>query len=156
MKDIQKEMIMRQKVEVGDWSNDGHNQSDTYIIEVPEGVDVAAAYKRAVDKLGFALENYCTGYEDNKFPSEHVAAILALADEHNIPVEFSDYSELRSDDDFAGMNEPVFLTPDDFFVFWLTMVNIGSDLVGGGWVHEIKPELGTITHNIGGYGLYSC
>ena len=157
---------MKEQVEVGDWSRDGHNMSDKYIIEVPEGIDSTGAYALACRELGFSMDQYCRAYEDSKFPAENLEKIIGAAKQYNVPLVFDEYSELGYAIEEGDMSESsdeagayVYLCADDFFALWLAMLNIGIVVTRGPnatglLAHEVKPTKQDKVHHIGGYGLY--
>lgn len=154
-----------EQVEVGDWSKDGHNQSDKYTIDVPDGIDSEGAYQLAVRELGFTMGDFCQDYEDNVFPVENYIALLEAAKKYNVPVVMGEYGDLFGDErDYIDLEESddgekiIALDPDTFFGLWLAMLNIGivitrGGLEGGRLAYEVKSPKGK-THYIGGYGLY--
>ena len=89
---------MRYRIVVGDWSDDGHGKSETFIFEIPDGVsarDMKAAYRRNVSFFGFDPQKDCEEYEDMDFPLEH----LRLLVEGGFPYEgFDDTAEYQEVD----------------------------------------------------------
>jgi len=75
---------------IGDWSHDGHNQSDMYSFECnAEEADIKKAYLQAVKKSGIALHNdhgktkskarsVCCEYEDNNLNEDAVDKLKAI------------------------------------------------------------------------------
>jgi len=57
----------RFKLILGDWSDDGHGKTETFIVESNKPVDEAReAYFEAVKKTGIDFgEQVCRDYEDN-------------------------------------------------------------------------------------------
>lgn len=53
--------------EVGDWSKDGHNQSDTVQIKSNySGKELDEAFARMKSETGIDFQNICEDYEDNE------------------------------------------------------------------------------------------
>ena len=54
------------EIEVGDYSKDGHNQSDiVYIKSNYSGAEIDAAFARLNSKTGIDFQNICDDYEDS-------------------------------------------------------------------------------------------
>lgn len=78
------------RLSIGDWSRDGHNQSEDVYIETNLTLDeLKEAYDRGSEKLGFNLiEDYCAEYQDSTIPI-YIADIIeaklkiSLRDEFN-------------------------------------------------------------------------
>lgn len=164
---------MRERVEVGDWSNDGHNQSDTKLIDVPHGVDTKDAYVRGEQIVGFKLDDFCEEYEDSSFPVEHLKSVFEKARELSVPISFGKYDDLEiiNEDGFDAIfegeypiaekeNNTVYLSPDSYFGIWLAILNIGIVAARNGELgllaYEVVESDNTPVHYIGGYGLYHC
>jgi hypothetical protein len=67
------------KLNIGDWSRDGHNQSETFFVESNKDFDdVCKAYRKAKKKLPDILcpENFMNEYEDHGFSEEVYEAAL--------------------------------------------------------------------------------
>jgi len=59
------------EIEVGDYSKDGHNQSDTmYINSNYSGQEVDAAFDRLRTATGIDFQHICEEYEDNEVKEE--------------------------------------------------------------------------------------
>lgn len=65
------------ELEVGDWSNDGHNQSN--VISIRSNLSpqqVSESYSTGCLKVGFNfIEDYCVEYEDQQIPKKVLESI---------------------------------------------------------------------------------
>ncbi len=62
-------MMMKLKIVLGDWSNDGHGKTSDYYIEVNKTIDeMNAAYQKSKKKFDF-VNNVASEYEDSKIMS---------------------------------------------------------------------------------------
>ena len=118
---------------VGDWSLDGHNQTDTITIESNLGrSEIEDAFKAGSKLLDFNLtQKVCTDYEDDGISKVFIDRLRKF----NIEVEFDKYY-------------PGHLNIDSFVKLWLDIAQLGNP--------KFQYELaGLATINIGGYGLFS-
>ena len=76
------------KIHIGDWSNDGHNQSESFVIESTKpNNEVQVAFKTAGEKIGVIENNrlvIADEYEDYRLSSKHADMLT------NAGVEFDD------------------------------------------------------------------
>lgn len=75
-------MSHRFKIHIGDWSKDGHNQSESFVVEsTVENEEVQQAFKTAALKIGVISEEMhprfmiADEYEDNGLSNEHAKAL---------------------------------------------------------------------------------
>lgn len=72
-------MMHRFKINIGDWSNDGHNQYRTYIIESTKpNAEVQQAFNAAGTKIGVISEErflIADEYEDYRLPNNYASAL---------------------------------------------------------------------------------
>lgn len=140
--------MKRIKLVVGDWSNDGHNQSDTFYIRSNKTAEeIEAAIPKAMDLTGMSFKGgdpkkyyqVACDYEDSYIPAK---VLNKLKDKG---IEFP-YDKLENEPDAEGS---VCLVPDDFVEVWCWFVKLGDPSI------EIKIENTSIpTIYPGGYGLY--
>lgn len=67
------------EIEVGDWSKDGHNQSDTFLFKSNySGDEIDQAFKclKKVKQIDF--KNICCDYEDNEVEDDVVTKLIEL------------------------------------------------------------------------------
>lgn len=127
---------------VGDWSGDGHSQSEDILIHSNlTQKELEKAFKDGSKKLKFKLEEYCRSYEDNILPEEVVAALKL----HGLT------EDMVTDLDVEGGDEDDYwlLGPDGFADIWLFIAKLGNDKFEYEFV-----EKGATVH-VGGYGLFS-
>jgi hypothetical protein len=132
---------------VGDWSKDGHNQMDKYVVQVL-GVDSAeeleSAYNIGCKKVGLGtLQQYCRGYEENDFPVEFIRIIDKLA----VGFGFVDAIEFYESASVIE-GELTSLDPDSYVLCYLVLARFGNPDI------RFDIQRGSFLH-IGGHGLYS-
>lgn len=128
---------------VGDWSGDGHDKSDTYIIESNLDLEqLSAAYKAGVQLLGTDLvEDICSDYEDNSFPVEVFNKLQALLGPHKV--------QLDLDEDYPEAEEEFRVYDSELWVdLILGVCKLGNPSLE--W-SLIDPDA---SWHIGGYGLF--
>ena len=128
---------------IGDWSHDGHNQSDNFTFECnAEEANIKKAYLQAVKKSGIALHNVhgrakaravCCNYEDNKLDKE----AIELLEEIGV-----DFSEIEIEDGEIG--------PEDVAKLFFAMVKSQFK-----FIEEQKPINGFSKDFSYGFG-YGC
>ena len=130
---------MKVKIEIGDWSHDGHNQSEKHILEVDGSTDIMVDYTKGSKKLGFDLINdYCEDFEDNSIPREMVHKIRELG------------FELEMDDE-EEEDDKYYIYTDLYLKIYLIICKIGNP--------EFEAEIVADkdrTIQLGGYGLFYC
>ena len=131
---------MKITIVVGDWSGDGHSQSDTYVVESNlDKPSIERAYRIATRQLGFDLiKDVCEAYEENKIAEEVYEKLV----ENGINIDgLAKEDEL--DCDYYGM------TPDIWLKLYLDVVKLGNPELQYSILNDHNEEL-----HIGGYGLY--
>ena len=64
---------------IGDYSNDGHNQSDLYSFKCThKDNEIYKAYKKACKKSGVKLENILEEYEDSSISETTMESLTAI------------------------------------------------------------------------------
>lgn len=117
---------------VGDWSGDGHCQTDTVIVESSKSKsETESAFKKGDEKFG--LSSYCEEYEDSTVPEK---LILQLKD--YLPWNFD---ESLSYEDFSA-------SPEEYADLWIAVARSADP--------DLELHIVQITRiEIGGYGCYS-
>jgi hypothetical protein len=170
-------------VEVGDWSRDGHNQSDTYMVSVPdslEKVHLGQMVAEAEKHIGKgSLKDQCRAYEDSEFPVALLAGIVQTALKLGVTIGASAHGEAVFKDEETGKytaeawddgvqifdleDEATLDSPDNvsmdsesFFGLWVVLANIGLALNSLEGISEYTTPKGKEpkSHQIGGYGLF--
>lgn len=118
---------------VGDWSGDGHEKTESFIIESNLSLDeIRAAYAKGSEILGVDIvKNVCAEYEDNLIP-------FAIAQKLNFHLK----TEFTYD---KGSRE---ITPLQWSNLFLGIVKLGSPE----FTYEYVVSDNIL--NIGGYGLF--
>ncbi len=130
--------IYKVKLVVGDWSKDGHNQSDDFYVESNlSAKEIETAYKKGTKKVKFDLcKNVASNYEDNILPKKFLDTLVSLG--FNLNPE-----------DLDEIPEGISLFPEVFSDIYLFIVKLGNPNFEYKWT-ECSDEI-----HIGGYGLYS-
>ena len=138
---------------VGDWSHDGHCQTDSYTVQADSSLSLEACLAAAEDVLGQRLGKFVADYEDSEIPVEFLGDVVKLAVLYDIDLPVFDSVEVSEAGVVADYpDELTYISSEEYFSIWLTMVNIGAALIGSTErVVQIKTN-GTV--NIGGYGLF--
>ena len=122
---------------VGDWSNDGHGQTEVITIESNLTLsEIVEAYEKGKTISGIDLEYVCAEYQQNTFGRQVYDKLVELGMLAN-----SIESEVENDD------IEVNISPFDFAYIYMFIVSLGNpDLK----YEIIKPD----AIRIGGYGLF--
>lgn len=147
--------MKKYKIEVGDWSKDGHNQSDIFFVECnmnPGSNDGDWAnndnspntpYSKGSIKVGFDLINkVCNDYEDRSISNEYVDKVVELYPKllDEIALEKNDDDETHNVCDAEA---------------WLNLYLIICKIGDSEFKYKIVEESKDCTLTIGGYGLYN-
>jgi hypothetical protein len=117
---------------VGDWSHDGHNQTETYSIECNLGKKaLESAYAKGA-KIAFDLKEHCCDYEDSQLPTELWNKLIALG--------FDNEPE-------TGLEEAVYIEPDVYLDIYMFIAKLGNPKLD--WSMATDSRI-----CIGGYGLF--
>ncbi len=124
---------------VGDWSHDGHEETDSFVYESSlSQKELEAAYTAGSKILGFDLSaDVCKDYEDSNISRKHVDMLTA----HGI--------ECEGYEEYHPGNDSVLLEPELFADLYLQICKLGSPT----FVYNPVPSNVTCI-NIGGYGLF--
>lgn len=128
---------------VGDWSGDGHRETETIYVESSlSAKELEKAFVAGSSKLGIDITSFCEDYEDDKVPLEVIVKLektfpdLKKIMKINGVVKQKDEFDVRMDaDTFA-------------YIYMLTAEHGNPKLK---W-KIVEPR--SITINIGGYGLF--
>lgn len=128
------------KLVVGDWSHDGHNQTDSVqILSNLSKNSINRAYENGSYKIGFDFKNsICVEYEDNSLCKEKLNILL----DHGLWPD--DAESLKKDE------EELYLDSDQFIDIYLFIAKLGDS----GFKYKIINYEENPSINIGGYGLF--
>lgn len=125
---------------VGDWSRDGHEQSDDiYILSSLDKDSLAGAYKKGVETIGFDLEKELNEYEEGVISSDK----LRLLSKHGLLEDWG-FDEENLSEDWELYHEI-----DTYAELWLRIAKVGDPQLEFEYVNDNIPTL-----HIGGYGIY--
>jgi hypothetical protein len=129
---------------VGDWSCDGHEKSENFIVRCSLSKNqLEKAYKAAVKRIGLdPSEDLARDYEDHKFPREYFDKLVAAG----IMITSDDFDHDGADD--ADDTTCDFRFGTDTFVdlYMKVAQSENSQLT---YEHVTPPSI-----HIGGYGLF--
>lgn len=128
---------MRYKIVVGDWSDDGHGKTETFIYEVDcNNKEVLfKAFQRNIRTIGFDPASVCDEYEDYEWPEDVVSRLEELG---------FDCGEQMAED-YANMLM-FFFTYGTLFTYSLISEDEMPTLIG---------DYDAVTNNHYGYGITS-
>ena len=90
---------------VGDWSGDGHNQKETFLVSSSRSIkELRELHFKAEEYLDFAIGDICADYEQSYIESDQLEQLQAL---EIVPEDF--------------VNED--LEADDILELWLAILN---------------------------------
>jgi hypothetical protein len=130
---------------VGDWSHDGHSQTDTVVISCnltrPE---LEKAYKKGVKVTGIDLHEHCEEYED-PYISVEIYKRLSEVDPDLIGA-----GELRDPNSEPDEDDSFWINSEEYATLWMLIAQAGNPALK--W--SVTPD-NSARINIGGYGLFS-
>ncbi len=137
------------RLEIGDWSNDGHGQCVTYTIQSNKTKqEIDKAYKKAVKNIGFDVLDLCKEYEESTIPADTWKRLKSEGFDPNI--EIAGYSLGNAEPE---ENEDMYMDVDGFMLLVLWFLKTGDPDLILKPIPEIKERLvGTYEHI--GYGLF--
>lgn len=121
---------------VGDWSYDGHNQTESFTIKSNlTGRQIEKAYAEGAKRLGVDLKKQVAcEYEDPKIHKD----VLQKFFEEEIPEEFADHD-----------GDTYYLDPQSYAELYLLTVMVGDP--------KFEYEVASVASiGVGGYGLFSA
>lgn len=141
-------MLNTIKIVVGDWSQDGHNNTEDFYIKTNVAVDVLQdIFTENSKKLEFNLRSYCTDYEDNEIPTEDLMSVLNKLSVNIEELELDDFY----DDDEEDEEEKYYFNPESWFKLFCHICKYEQPTL----IIEHVSVLYANTIEIGGYGLFS-
>ena len=133
---------MKFRIIIGDYSFDGHNQTEVFFVDVKRPYnmdDVSKAYQKAVKIIGIDPKNLCRNFEDNTISSSDVTTLNEY---------FSDlikYFDYDLDEDGKLYVCPEFLA--ELICEFITLGGVGTKILKND-VPILKDSLGC------GYGCF--
>lgn len=87
------------KMIFGDWSDDGHGKTETFIIDIDATQkELVEAYKKTKEEFGFGVEDVCDEYEDYTINPERTKILFdAGFSEADLDQSYSDIEEIDDD-----------------------------------------------------------
>lgn len=128
---------MKFEFTVGDWSCDGHNQSDNFVIETNVTVEQVRTAYGSLNKLPMNFDSWFENYEDRQITLEQfeeLKKVLPSADKY-----FDEYKGKQSLQN----------GPEGYVNLWMDLIRVVDPTIELTLVNE-----GLKTINGGGYGLY--
>ena len=97
---------------VGDWSNDGHNQSQDFIVETSHSEEIIhKAYEDAIKACGVDLEELCSNFEDSIIHSWDVEKLEQFG------ISFENFDEPNDDGDY-------YCSPENFAYLFFELIKL--------------------------------
>jgi hypothetical protein len=136
---------------LGDWSHDGHNQTDTKVINSSLNRDeLIAAFQLGAAASGLLPQaqhhsTYLTvaeEYEDSKLARKEYARLAVLG---VVPI---DPNEFPFDEEIDREDDTIYLDEGSYTELWLAVAKFGNPALEYALVSDTMPSI-----NIGGYGL---
>lgn len=139
---------------LGDWSHDGHSQTDTVVLKSNlDKKDIQKAYAKGIKKLGFDFINeVCEEYEDSLLPKDKLDLLI----KHGLTVkdlglktsyELDEFAEASTNENSNGLS----LWINSYTDIYLFIIKLGNkDFEYKILEGDINPSI-----EIGGYGLYT-
>lgn len=128
---------------LGDWSRDGHGQSETFGIETNlTKNEIQESYKKGVEIVDLDLsEKVCRYHEDDSISLENLEKLK----KHGLKFfqENGEEYELEENFDETGFS----VSEEDFVIMFMFIVKLGNPLLE--WNFCESESI-----NIGGYGLF--
>jgi len=125
------------QVVMGDWSQDGHNHTETVVIMSDHTAkQMEKAYKAGVKKCKFDISSFCEEYEDNTISNKMFLYFF------NWGVEMEENYDEDADHQPIGYS--------DFANIYLKTCEIGDPTF-----KYVRVDSNASSVNIGGYGLFS-
>lgn len=150
---------------MGDWSHDGHNQTDTVVVHSNlDARGIQHAYDAGIEKLRKVaatvdgaydgdinqdLRNLCYDYEDSVFPAK-LRNFLVACDILQVDEESEAFGSNYSVDWEYDPNADGTLDSDSFADLYIAIARSGDALL----TIERVPHTQNMYINIGGYGLF--
>lgn len=134
-------------LEIGDWSNDGHNQSVTFMVEstlTPS--ELMTAYRTGVSIVGVDLINdVAKDYEDSQLPRKDEELLRKAGygfdkDPEGRMLEFDRYDD-------GDEESPYGLGLEEYLDIFLFICRLGEP-------HQVIKRVNSHNIDIGGYGLF--
>lgn len=153
-------MIHQFKLAIGDWSGDGHYQSETFLVNSTKSAgEVQEAYWKAADMLGYRLEGHnramapCTDYENGALTQQQleqytIDGIFTVADLPNKPYK-GELNLYMDADSICKLVLNFMMKGDSDLLLEVAAENLVPTLPAGGYDSEGR-HMGQF-----GYGIYS-
>lgn len=128
---------------LGDWSQDGHNKTETVLIESNlSKKEIEKAYQKGAEKAGISICDCCEDYEDNQLSPDQIEKLEAFIP--GLRKEFEKHGAVFEED------EDVRIYTDEFTFCYLETVKFGNPKFKYKIVKADSAEI-----QIGGYGLFT-
>ena len=129
---------------IGDWSDDGHEKKQTFILSSNTSMDdLVEIHGRIAKEFDIHLEDWCSDYDDYLLTEEQWKQLESLGFPFDVDL---------FDDDGNGVEYILQWMPDEFLRIWIfLMKKVCPDLV----IEIVEyPELSRLLPYSFGYGLF--
>ncbi len=150
---------------VGDWSGDGHSQTEKYFVKANlDAKQIQKAFENGIEILGCDPTQDFEEYEASSYSFESLKALIKhfgyqfvvdnfVEDAFNYekPIKGKKHSyELKTQEELLSDNEDVCCSPDCYVKLYLNVVKLGKPKFEFEIFNDSVEEI-----TVGGYGLYS-
>lgn len=133
------------ELEMGDWSGDGHSQTQSLHIRTNlTAKQIETAFKKGAKKVGLDITKCCKDYEDGNLTKEQLEVLKKAGWD---PENCWNYNYAKENDQLDD-EESFGISTDEFADIYIFTVQQGNPL----FQHE---ELEAERIDIGGYGLFN-
>ena len=129
---------------VGDWSDDGHGNTETFTIQsnLLQGA-LLDAYRKGCEIAGFDITKFCNHWEKKYLPANVYTRLVELG----LDVENMEMYE-HDDSDDSGRKKKYSVWREDFATIYLFLAQLGDPSFRFDRIH-------TSSIHIGGYALFN-
>lgn len=137
---------------IGDWSRDGHNQSESFVYECNlTRSQIINAYNRGAKLIGFDLvSDVADDYKDNRISWENLQKLRAAGFKSELDCELTpEEAERENTSKYYTYESGAYLDVESFMEIYLFFVRTGDS--------SFEYKLAVQDNNdikIGGYGLF--
>ncbi len=141
------------KMEIGDWSHDGHNQSEIFILETSHtNTEIQKAYKKACKKAnielhGHGLNSVLSEYEDSGLTAEDIEKLDSLG------IDVKNLETLSTTID--EVDGSTYCCPEDVVILFMEMAKSQLKDFSYKIVSDKMPEIQAPGHEFMGYGCFN-
>jgi len=137
---------------IGDWSKDGHGQSESFMVNSPALIDdIVKAHWRSPEVLGFAIGDICSMYEESTIDPDIMVQLRATGiwDKFKTRINDDQFFEQNEDEDGFYIQEPELLLQ-----LWIMILNYIDPTLKLEYYKSEAPKSLKYLVKVPGYGLF--